>query len=86
MGSTMRAIIGVGVTVFLGVYIFWFVIPLGKTEYTKLLSVSNTTNSTMQQVLPIMNDWWVIFPLIIAVALGWTIWQYATGNSPFDYD
>lgn len=81
----LRAIVGATVTAFIMIYIFWFIIPATKTAYTKELAGLNTTSSLMQQILPITNNWWVIFPLIIAVAGGYTIWSYATGNDPFDY-
>ena len=81
-----RAIVGAGVTVFIMVYVFWFVIPVTRTAYTNEIAAVNTTSSLMQTIIPIMNNWWTIFPLIIAIAGGWTIWQYATGNWPFDWN
>jgi len=53
--------------------------------YVKELAGLNTTSTLMQTILPITNNWWVIFPLIIVVAGGYTVWQYATRNSGFDY-
>lgn len=76
---------GATVTAFLAVYMLYFVIPVGKTAYTLELKGLNTTSPLMQTILPITNNWWVIFPLLIAVAAGYTIWQYATNRDAFDY-
>jgi type II secretory pathway component PulF len=64
---------------------FWFIIPITKTAYTKELAGLNTTSTLMQQILPITNNWWVIFPLLIAVIGGYTLLQYATDRNAFDY-
>ena len=76
---------GAVVTVFVVIYMLWFVIPITKTTYNVELAHLNTTSSLMQTILPITNNWWVIFPLIIAVMGGYTIFLYATSRSAFDY-
>ena len=81
----MREIIGAGVTVFLIVYMLYFVIPVGKTSYTNLLHSVNTTSPLMQQILPITDNWWIVFPFLIVIAGGYTIYSYATSRSAFDY-
>lgn len=81
----MREIIGSVVAVFVGIYMLWFVIPVTKTAYNMELAHLNTTSSLMQTILPITNNWWVIFPLIIAVLVGWVVWSYATDRNAFDY-
>lgn len=63
----------------------WFVIPVTKTSYNLELSQLNTSSTLMQTIVPITNNWWVIFPLLIAVIGGYTIWQYMTGRNAFDY-
>ena len=63
----------------------WFVIPITKTAYNVELASLNTTSTLMQTILPITNNWWVIFPMIIAVAGGYTIYLYATARDAFDY-
>lgn len=75
---------GVGVTVFVIIYVLWFVIPVTKTAYNNELAHLNTSSALMQTILPITNNWWIVFPLIITVAGGWTIWQYATDRLAFD--
>ena len=84
MGS-LKAIAGATVAVFIGIYMFWFIIPVSKTAYNTELAQLNTSSALMQTILPITNNWWVIFPLIIAVVLGWTIYSYMTGTDNFDY-
>ena len=81
----MREIAGATVTVFIVIYMLFFVIPVTKTAYNMELAHLNTTSSLMQTILPITNNWWVIFPLLIAVIGGYTIWQYATDRLGFDY-
>lgn len=81
----MREIVGATVTGFIIIYMLYFVIPATKTAYTKELAGLNTSSSLMQTILPITNNWWVIFPLIIVIAGGYTIWQYATNRDAFDY-
>ncbi len=76
---------GATVTAFLMIYMFWFIIPVSRQAYLKEIASVNTTSTTMQQILPFTNNWWVIFPLLIAVAGGWTIWSYATSRGAFDY-
>ena len=63
----------------------YFIIPVGKTAYNTELASVNQTTPLLQQILPITNNWWVIFPLLIVVAGGYTIWQYATNRDAFDY-
>lgn len=81
----LREIVGATVTVFLIIYMLWFVIPVGKTAYNTELQAVNKTSPLLQQLLPITDNWWVIFPLLIVIAGGYTIWQYATNRSAFDY-
>lgn len=81
----MREIMGSVVAVFVGIYMLWFVIPVTKTAYNQELAHLNTTSSLMQTIIPITNNWWVIFPLIIAVLIGYTVWSYATDRNAFDY-
>lgn len=76
---------GATVTVFVVIYMLWFVIPVTKTAYNNELAHLNTTSSLMQTILPITNNWWIIFPLLIAVVGGWTIYNYATDRTAFDY-
>jgi type II secretory pathway component PulF len=76
---------GATVTCFLIVYMLWFVIPVGKTAYNTELSVINQTTPLMQTMLPITNNWWIIFPLLIVIAGGYTVFQYATNRDAFDY-
>ena len=81
----MREIAGATVTVFIVIYMLFFVIPVTKTAYNMELAHLNTTSTLMQTILPITNNWWIIFPLLIAVIGGYTIWQYATDRLGFDY-
>jgi type II secretory pathway component PulF len=81
----IKEIVGASVTVFVIIYMLWFVIPVSKTSYNNELSHLNTTSSLMQQILPITNNWWVIFPLLIVIVGGYTIWQYATNRLAGDY-
>ena len=81
----LREIVGASVTCFLIIYMLWFIIPVGKTAYNLELKSINTTSPLVQQLLPITNNWWIIFPLLIVVAGGYTIWQYATNRDAFDY-
>ena len=81
----IREIAGATVTVFIVIYMLFFVIPVTKTAYNTELAHLNTTSSLMQTILPITNNWWIIFPLLIVVIGGWTIWQYATRYLGYDY-
>ena len=81
----LREITGSVVAVFVGIYMLWFVIPVTKTAYNTELAHLNTTSSLMQTLIPITNNWWIIFPLLIAVVGGWTIYNYATDRTAFDY-
>lgn len=81
----LREIVGASVTCFLIIYMLWFVIPVGKTAYNTELAAVNKTSPLLQQLLPITNNWWIIFPLLIVIAGGYTIWQYATNQNAFDY-
>lgn len=81
----LRSVVGATVAVFIGVYMFWFVIPVGKTAYNTELAQLNTSSALMQSILPITNNWWIIFPLLIAIIVGYTIWQYSTSTDSFDY-
>ena len=81
----LREITGAVVTGFIVIYMLWFVIPVTKTAYNNELAHLNTTSPLMQTILPITNNWWVIFPLLIAVLGGYTIYQYATNRDAFDY-
>ena len=81
----IREILGAVVTGFLIIYMLWFVIPVGKTAYNTELAAINQTSPLMQQILPITNNWWIIFPPLILLAGGYTIWQYFTNRSAFDY-
>ena len=81
----LREIMGATVTVFMIVYILEFVIPAGRTAYNSELSVANTTSTTMQSILPFINNFWTIFPLIIVAAGGYGIYLYATSKLGFDY-
>ena len=83
--AVLRSIVGATVAIFIGVYIFWFIIPVSKTAYNTELASLNTSSTLMQSILPITNNWWVIFPLLIAVIIGWTVWQYSSGTEGFDY-
>lgn len=80
----LKEIMGATVTVFLIVYMLWFVIPVGKTAYNTEIAAVNQSSPLMQQILPITNNWWVIFPLLIVIAGGWTVFQYATNRDAFD--
>lgn len=82
----LREIVGSVVTVFIVIYMLWFIIPISKTAYNSELAGLNTTSSLMQTILPITNNWWTIFPLIVVVAGGFTIWAYATNRFGFDYN
>ena len=81
----LREITGSVVAVFVGIYMLWFVIPVTKTAYNTELAHLNTTSSLMQTLIPITNNWWIIFPLIIALLIGWQVWNYATNRDAFDY-
>lgn len=81
----LREITGATVTVFIIIYMLWFVIPITKTTYNVELKAVNTTSPLMQTLLPITDNWWIIFPLLIVVVGGYTIWQYATNRDAFDY-
>lgn len=81
----IKEIAGVAVTGFVMVYLFWFVIPITKTAYNVELSQLNTTSSLMQTILPFTNNWWVVFPLLIAIIGGYTIYNYLTNREAFDY-
>lgn len=81
----LREITGAVVTGFIVIYMLWFVIPVTRTAYNQELSQLNTTSSLMQTILPITNNWWIIFPLLIAVLGGYTIYQYATNRDAFDF-
>lgn len=81
----LREIVGATVTGFVIVYMLWFVIPITKKSYDLELASVNQTSSLMQTIIPITNNWWVIFPLIIVIAGGYTIWNYATNRDAFDY-
>lgn len=76
---------GATVTVFLIVYMLYFIVPVGKTAYNTEIASINQTTPLMQQILPITNNWWIIFPLLIVIAGGYTIWSYATDRIGFDY-
>ena len=76
---------GATVTGFIIIYMLWFVIPVTKTAYNNELAHLNTTSTLMQTILPITNNWWIIFPLIISVLVGYTVWNYATDRNAFDY-
>ena len=81
----LREMAGATVTGFIVIYMLWFVIPITKTAYNTELAQLNTTSSLMQTILPFTNNWWIIFPLLIAVIGGWTIYNYATDRAAFDY-
>lgn len=81
----LREIVGAGVTGFIIIYVLWFVIPATRTAYTNELSVVNQSTTIMQSILPFTNNWWIMFPALILVAGGYTIWQYFTNRDPFDY-
>ena len=81
----LREITGSVVAVFVGIYMLWFVIPVTKTAYNTELAHLNTTSTLMQTIIPITNNWWIIFPLIIVIAGSYTIWSYATDRTAFDY-
>lgn len=80
----LREIAGISVTGFIVIYLLWFVIPVTKTAYTTELTQLNTTSSLMQTILPITNNWWVIFPLLIVVIGGYTIWSYISNRNAID--
>jgi len=63
----------------------WFVIPVTRTAYNLELNHLNTTSTLMQTIMPITNSWWVVFPLIIVVTGGYTIWAYISDRQGFDY-
>lgn len=81
----LKEMAGATVTGFIVIYMLWFVIPITKTAYNTELAQLNTTSSLMQTILPFTNNWWIIFPLLIAVIGGWTIYNYATDRTAFDY-
>lgn len=81
----MREIAGATVTGFIIIYCLFFLIPVTKTAYNTELAHLNTTSSLMQTILPITNNWWIIFPLIIVIAGGYTIWSYMSDRDAFDY-
>lgn len=81
----LREITGAIATGFIGIYMLWFVIPTSKTAYNTEIAAINQTTPLMQQILPITNNWWSIFPLLIIVLVGYTIWLYATDRLGFDY-
>ena len=74
----LRTIVGAVVTVFLAIYMYWFVIPALRTAYTNEITAIDTNSTTMQTLLPIANSWFTMLPLIIGVAAGYTIYLYAT--------
>lgn len=81
----LREIVGAVVTGFLIIYMLWFVIPVGKTAYNTEIASMNMTTPLMLQLKPIVDNWWVVFPLLIVVAGGYTIYSYATNRDAFDY-
>lgn len=81
----VREIVGAGVTGFILVYVLYFIIPATRTAYTNELSVVNQSSAIMQSILPFTNGWWIMFPALIVVAGGYTIWSYFTDRDPFDY-
>lgn len=81
----LKEIVSIGVTGFVLIYMLLFVIPITKTAYTAELHGLNTTSTLMQTILPITNNWWVLFPLIISMAGGYAIWQILTHREAFDY-
>ena len=81
----LREMAGVTVTVAIVVYMLWFVIPITKTSYNTEMSQLNQSSPQLQQIKPFTDNWWIIFPLLIAVAGGYTIWQYATNRNALDY-
>lgn len=76
---------GAVVTAFLIIYMLWFIIPVGKTAYNTETAAMNMTTPLMQQIKPIADNFWIIFPMLIVVAGGYTIWLYATDRNAFDY-
>lgn len=74
----LRAIVGATVTGFIGIYMLWFVIPATRTAYTSELAAVNKTSALMQTIIPITDNWWIIFPFLIILLVGYTIWQYAS--------
>lgn len=80
-----REIVGSVVTGFLLIFFFWFVFPVARTAYTAELKVVNQTTPLMQTILPFYNNWWLVFPFIIAISGGWTIYQYMSDKEGFDY-
>lgn len=74
----LREIVGSVVTVFLAVYMFFFVIPALKTAYVNEISVINMTSTTMVVLKPIADNWFVLLPIFIALAAGYTVYLYAT--------
>lgn len=81
----LREISGAVATAFIGVYMLFFVIPVGRTAYNTEIAHLNTTSALMQTILPITNNWWLVFAPIIAICCGYVIWQYATDQFGFDY-
>lgn len=81
----LREIMGAVVTAFLIIYMLWFIIPVGKTAYNTETAAMNMTTPLMQQIKPIADNFWIIFPMLIVVAGGYTIWLYATDRNAFDY-
>ena len=81
----LKEIVSVGVTGFILVYMLLFVIPITRQAYNTELSGLNTTSTLMQTILPITSNWWVIFPMLIAVAGGFSIWQIISHREAFDY-
>ena len=75
----------VGVTGFIIIYMLLFVIPITRTAYLAERSGLNTTSTLMQTILPITDNWWVLFPMIISVAGGYAIWQIISHREAFDY-
>lgn len=76
---------GAVTTAFIGIYMLWFVIPTGRTAYNLEVNNLNMTSSTMQVIKPITDNFWIIFPLLIVMLVGYTIWLYATDRFGFDY-
>ena len=81
----LREIISVGVTGFIIVYMLLFVIPITRQAYTLELTQVNQTTTLMQTILPITNNFWVIFPPLIAISGGYAIWQIISHREAFDY-
>ena len=81
----LKEIVSIGVTGFVLIYMLLFVIPITRQAYVTELSQLNTTSTLMQTILPVTNNFWVLFPMLIAVVGGFSIWTIISHREAFDY-